>query len=89
MHYYSTELDEEYVLSPVKNSRGICFDSRTRLEGQLVSSTAIKTYLMGKKGLRDLQNINKETLLIERDEKGTHKDKWLAYLQTSVFLNEK
>lgn len=89
MHYYSIELDEEYVLSPVKNSRGICFDSRTRLEGQLASSTAIKTYLMGKKGLRDLQNINKETLLIERDEKGTHKDKWLAYLQTSVFMKEK
>jgi len=84
MHYYSIDLEEEYCLSPVKNKDKICFDSRTRKVDGLVNSAAVKTYLMCKKGMRDLQCIDEETLLVKRDEKGKHKDMWLAYLQTSV-----
>lgn len=87
IHYYIPALEEEYVLSPVENKDGICFNSQMGKSGKPLCSAVIKTYLMGVKGLRDLQGINKETLFVERDEKGTHKDKWLDFLQTSVSLS--
>lgn len=84
MHYFDKDLEEEYMLSPIKNLNNICFDSRSAKNNQLRCSAAIKTYLIYKKGFRDLLNINQETLLIERDEKGTHKEKWIKYLQNSI-----
>ena len=79
MHYMDPENNESYFLSPVTG-----YDSRCSKDRSVINSSSEKTYLIMMKGIRDLNNINKETLLINRDEKGTHKDKWLGYLKEKV-----
>lgn len=76
MHYRNVDEGDSYFISPVTR-----FDTRGKGTGEPVNSSSVKTYLLLKKGIRDLGSINEETLLIERDGKGKHKENWLAYLQ--------
>ena len=76
MHYMDPDTNESYFLSPITG-----YDSRCNKDGNVINSSSEKTYLIMMKGIRDLNNINKETLFIDRDEKGSHKNKWLEYLR--------
>ncbi len=75
MHYGSSE-KEGYFMSPVTD-----YDTRRKDESQPLNSSAVKTYMLMLKGMRDIERINEETLLVAYDEKGKHKENWLAYLQ--------
>lgn len=76
MHYSSMDDGDRYFVSPVTR-----YDTRKKSVGEPVNSSSVKTYLLLKKGIRDLNSINEETLMIERDARGKHKENWLAYLQ--------
>lgn len=72
MHYSSVMDGEGYFISPVTG-----YDTRGKDSSEAVNSSSVKTLLIMQKGIRDINNIDEETLMIKRDEKGTHKEKWL------------
>lgn len=79
MHYSGSSGEGSFFLSPVTG-----YDSRTKDDRFPNNSTSEKTYLVMLKGKRELDNIDEETLLITRDEKGKQKENWLSYLENIV-----
>lgn len=81
MHYSDSVSGESYFLSPVTG-----YDTRSKKKGEPLNSSAEKTYLLMLKGIRDLNAINEETLLIARDEKGKHKENWLKAIRYNLIM---
>ncbi len=74
--------EEDYIISPVKNNKGIFFDSRNCNENQPNNADANGAYNIARKGLMLIERIKKadENQLEKLDLKITKED-WLNFVQ--------
>ena len=79
MHYGDAESMEGFFVSPVTG-----YDTRNAVTVAPINSSAIKTYLVMLKGVRDLQNIDAETLFIKRENTKDYLSDWTDYITRNV-----